>query len=1275
MLYIFIFFTLIVCIFSFYNIKSTIKRVKLLQMVSINNGNKNEVNFSDNFGDITSINSLAGSLESFLSKSTLELTEEGVKHIEHDGLFPSVTVLKSTNRKLTNINGLLSESNDKIVSITKAGLFLDFNFKNQKAQHDIQLGKFASGTRLLCYNRIKRWWQAPTLCTKTDDIPVETQMILAELNRGTHTEYKNEDNTFSRKMYAVILPLIDYNSGFRVTLFGKEGGSLAGNDILCARAESGDPDVVTMNVKDALYIATGSDPYELVERSFRAVSQRMGSFRTRSQKALPDYLDKFGFCTWDAFYSSVNGDKVKTAVKSLSNAGVPPKFLIIDDGWQSTGNRHDEDSSRISGSDSSSSTIDEVDNSNVEITEIQAKEKIEPLSTVDSNKPSSSSSSGSSAATVTKDDDDGDLSGAQIDGSSLISDDGSNPLLQWGTNLIANWYSEYVEPARPDAVSVKVWTMLSQTVFRDILTDFFATRTDFTKRLISVRANHKFEDSNTNRTLKSLVSELKQDMGLDRVFVWHALLGYWGGVSERRDDDIHDTSVIAKSMNSQFNMSVDLSTNSNSILVQRRHPTPTPHLLWVEPALAWDPSSMTGSGAVEPNRLQNLYHQMHSYLSAAGVDGVKVDAQSGVGAFGRGLGGGPAVVQACVKAVETSVKQAFQPSVSVPILSSVDKTSEVANPSSLPDDEMNKVLPTKSSLTITPPISQPLSLVGCMCHSTENLYNFYDTTIVRASDDFYPKDKAAQSVHIVSCAFNSLMLGEIGIPDWDMFHSRHECASFHAAARAISGGPIYVSDPPGSHDANLLRQLVIPESGRVLRPVLPARPTADCLFKDVMSDGVSALKVWSRNPSGSGVVGVFNTQGAKWDRRLRKYVENDSPRPTVEAYIRPLDIPEFVPKESNLAEELLMQSSIASPSISNTNGRNILDMPIRVFRRALGLLLLLIKNEWCELKELISQVVNGIRAILQRKRIAAVVWLTSILKHIRVLNKNSDDMIESKATGETQSHNEIECENKRKRSPSFVAWSSKQKSLHLLDSGVSGISISVSPLDWDMFSVSLVREMSTAFSKTNIPVYDADGKKANYGKIYWAPIGLLDMMNAGGAIADVSTISSYLISRISFLYYKFLYSLIQTKQVVIRTLIDRNNVSDNHHQHPHGVVASFNLVPGLESSGLRCGVYASERPLSIHVSGERVPFDYVVDTIEAKDGKDNQEENHNNGLVSFQIPVYQFKDEDEWYPGRSSEEAARKEGKLSSHGYTFKSKSHARQTIGQSRELKVVVRW
>jgi raffinose synthase len=46
----------------------------------------------------------------------------------------------------------------------------------------------------------------------------------------------------------------------------------------------------------------------------------------------------------------------------------------------------------------------------------------------------------------------------------------------------------------------------------------------------------------------------------------------------------------------------------------------------------------------------------------------------------------------------------------------------------------------------------------------------------------------SHTIHIVAVAYNSVFLGEVMLPD------------YHGCARAISSGPIYVSDAPGKHD-------------------------------------------------------------------------------------------------------------------------------------------------------------------------------------------------------------------------------------------------------------------------------------------------------------------------------------------------------------------------------------------------------------------------------------------------------------------------------------------
>lgn len=61
--------------------------------------------------------------------------------------------------------------------------------------------------------------------------------------------------------------------------------------------------------------------------------------------------------------------------------------------------------------------------------------------------------------------------------------------------------------------------------------------------------------------------------------------------------------------------------------------------------------------------------------------------------------------------------------------------------------------------------------INCMCHSTENLYRHRDTAVARASDDFYPRDPASFNPHIPICAYNSLFMSTLVVPDWDMFQS------------------------------------------------------------------------------------------------------------------------------------------------------------------------------------------------------------------------------------------------------------------------------------------------------------------------------------------------------------------------------------------------------------------------------------------------------------------------------------------------------------------------
>ncbi|KAK4197111.1 family 36 putative glycoside hydrolase [Triangularia verruculosa] len=66
----------------------------------------------------------------------------------------------------------------------------------------------------------------------------------------------------------------------------------------------------------------------------------------------------------------------------------------------------------------------------------------------------------------------------------------------------------------------------------------------------------------------------------------------------------------------------------------------------------------------------------------------------------------------------------------------------------------------------------------------------------------------SHSWHIFCNAHNALLMQHFHLlPDWDMFQTKHQFSRFHAAARCVSGGPIYITDAPDEHDLDLIEQM------------------------------------------------------------------------------------------------------------------------------------------------------------------------------------------------------------------------------------------------------------------------------------------------------------------------------------------------------------------------------------------------------------------------------------------------------------------------------------
>ncbi|GAV57293.1 Raffinose_syn domain-containing protein [Cephalotus follicularis] len=562
------------------------------------------------------------------------------------------------------------------------GAFIGATASNSKSLHVFPVGALES-LRFMCCFRFKLWWMTQRMGMSGKDIPLETQFMLVESKDDT--EGSGPEN--AETIYTVFLPLLE--GPFRAVLQGNDKNELE----ICL--DSGDTAVETHQGLYLVYMHAGTNPFEVIKQAVKAVEKHLQTFVHREEKKLPSFLDWFGWCTWDAFYTDVTAEGVEEGLKSLSEGGTPPRFLIIDDGWQ----------------------------------QIEAKEK------------------------------------------------------------------------NPDCVVQE--------------------GAQFASRLTGIKENTKFQKNSPSNEqvsgLKLVVDDAKQRHNVKYVYVWHALAGYWGGVKPAATGMEHYDTALA-------------------------YPVQSPGVMGNQPDIVMDSLAIHGLGLVHPQKVFNFYNELHAYLASCGVDGVKVDVQNIIETLGAGHGGRVSLTRSYHQALEASVARNF------------------------PDN----------------------GCIACMCHNTDGMYSAKQTAVVRASDDFYPRDPASHTIHISSVAYNTLFLGEFMQPDWDMFHSLHPAAEYHGAARSIGGCAIYVSDKPGNHDFELLKKLVLPD-GSVLRAQLPGRPTRDCLFADPARDGTSLLKVWNVNKC-SGVVGVFNCQGAGWCKIVKKTRIHDTSPGTLTSSVRASDV-------------------------------------------------------------------------------------------------------------------------------------------------------------------------------------------------------------------------------------------------------------------------------------------------------------------------------------------------------------------------------------------------
>ena len=147
------------------------------------------------------------------------------------------------------------------------------------------------------------------------------------------------------------------------------------------------------------------------------------------------------------------------------------------------------------------------------------------------------------------------------------------------------------------------------------------------------------------------------------------------------------------------------------------------------------------------------------------------------------------------------------------------------------------------------------AMINCMGMAAENMWSRKSSAVCRCSDDFLPENRAWFTKHVLQCAYNSILQGQFYWCDWDMWWTDDGQAEKNALMRAVSGGPVYVSDQLQRSRAEVLLPLALSD-GRILRCDRPAVPTADCVTEDPTVSG-HAMKL--QNMAGEhGILAVLN---------------------------------------------------------------------------------------------------------------------------------------------------------------------------------------------------------------------------------------------------------------------------------------------------------------------------------------------------------------------------------------------------------------------------------
>ncbi|KAI3460745.1 hypothetical protein Pfo_017408 [Paulownia fortunei] len=131
--------------------------------------------------------------------------------------------------------------------------------------------------------RFKTWWSTQWVGKSVSDIQMETQWVMLDVPEI--------------RSYVVIIPIVE--GKFRSALHP----GFDGHVLICA--ESGSTKVKESSFDAIAYVHVSEYPYTLMKEAYTAIRVHLNTFKLIEEKSAPALVNKFGWCTWDAFYLTV----------------------------------------------------------------------------------------------------------------------------------------------------------------------------------------------------------------------------------------------------------------------------------------------------------------------------------------------------------------------------------------------------------------------------------------------------------------------------------------------------------------------------------------------------------------------------------------------------------------------------------------------------------------------------------------------------------------------------------------------------------------------------------------------------------------------------------------------------------------------------------------------------------------------------------------------------------------------------------------------------------